>query len=142
MNTVATENQTQPAFDPKADPPPLPTKAARKKIKLADCRSEHRGDFFLVIGPDENNSADRVLYREHLSLCRIKEAWGILCGKTQEGFWKNFDLLITLRQAVRECDVQCMQLELPPVGAGRATIMEFLRQARARDAVHHGEATF
>ena len=81
------------------------------------------------------------VYREHRMCCHIDDAWKILAGG-RFGRWKNAELLITLRQALRERFVQNMPLEIPRVGIGERELKAWLRLARCHDTVHHGSATF
>ncbi len=127
-------------FDPKAGPPELPEKSFRQKLRVNQLRVEWRGDFYLVIGPDGKNPGERVLWREHRQFCYIAIAFSML--STGRGEWQTFDLLLTLRQAIREHYVQCMPLERPTIGASKSKVMEFIRDARAYDRVHHGTNTF
>lgn len=140
MAAQAAVDALLPHFDPQAGPPPLPEKKQRQKILLNHCRVEWRGDFYLIIGPDEKGCGNRVLWREHRDLCYVSVAYSRLQPVSAK--WKTFDLLVTLRQAIRECYVQGMPLELPLIGAGKAKVMQFIRDARAYDRVHHGVATF
>lgn len=69
-------------------------------------------------------------------------AYEILIGQHRGAAWKTIGLLKTLRQAIREQSAQMMPIELPRYGATHREITTFLRDARAYDRVHHGQATF
>jgi hypothetical protein len=82
-----------------------------------------------------------VIYKEHRMCCHIDDAWRILqAGRF--GKWKTAELLVTLRQALRERFAQCMPLDIPKDGLGEHALKAWMSLARAHDTVHHGQRTF
>ena len=82
-----------------------------------------------------------IVYREHRMYCHIDDAWRILAAG-RFGKWRTTDLLITLRQALRERYAQGMPLDIPKDGINRRDLEKWLTIARHYDSIHHGEATF
>lgn len=113
---------------------------AAPETLLADCRVEWFRGFLRVV-------TDAAIVRDEFGGSHLLTAWQILCGdwQTRRSLrtpWRNAKLLGTLRQALREESAQGMELEPLRVGAGRRAVFAFIAQARARDRVHHGCATF
>jgi hypothetical protein len=125
-------------------------RAAKKRMidayPLARCivfSEEQTGNFVVrsADAPDEPAVASDYRYPFEGAGSRLEKAWLIL-SEGEPGAWKTIGMLTTLRQALRECDVQMMGLVIPEHGAGEIEILGFLEMARYFDARHHGEATF
>lgn len=109
--------------------------------KCADIYQAHadKKDVFAVVLHQGN--PPEVIYREHRAHCHIDDAWRIL-RSGRFGKWKTTQMLITLRQALRERFAQGMPLGIPNDGIGEHALKAWLSLARAHDTVHHGLPTF
>ncbi len=85
--------------------------------------------------------AKGIVFREHRTYCHIDDAWKILRGG-RFGKWKTAELLVNLRQGLRERFAQGMALDIPAAGISQAALKKWFVIARHYDAIHHGEATF
>jgi hypothetical protein len=132
-------------------PKELLTSDQRKNIIVDDCWFEWQlADGTRIDNPYNVEKQDvfamvlhskGIIYREHRMYCHIDDAWKILQGG-RFGKWKTADLLVTLRQALRERYAQGMALDIPKPGISQRALKEWLVIARHYDAIHHGNATF
>ena len=119
----------------------IPVKAENeieRNTNLSDCKIYFRGEYLIL----EHN--DMIHYWDSFPYCFLKQAVEIMQLEKHKK-WKTIDKLISLREGIRQTEVNCcgyVETILEGEKMTLALYRKFMRIAREQDLQHHGSHTF
>ncbi len=118
--------------------PPEKEIEIERTTNLSECKIFWRGKYLIL----EHN--DLVHYWDFFPYCYLKQAVEFM-ELEKAAKWKTIDKLISLRDGIRQTEVNCCGYVEAILEGEKMTLklyMKFMRFAKAQDLQHHGSHTF